>query len=401
MPAYYYEAVYANGEKGDGVVEAASKDEAVAQVRQTYDVVLELREIKGEKTDVLEKYRKINMKAFALVCKQFSIILKAGMPLIQTVSMVAMQTSDKALKRMLKQVAEDIANGWSLSYSFEKRGGSKLPSTFTETVRSGEESGDLVTAFDRMSVYYERMNKTRAKATSAMIYPTFILIVAALVVMVIMTYAIPSFTKTFESMNIELPLPSRIIIAVSNFLQSYFCVILLVVALIVIGVKLYGKTAKGMVLLAKWKLSIPVIGDIASMASASQFAHTMSIMIASGMPILNALRIASRAISNPCVASEIESVIPGVEAGQSLGECMANCKELPNMLVQMTAMGEATGSMEHILEILGEYYDNEVDVKTAKALTLLEPMIICILAVVVVAILLAIYLPMFSMYGSI
>lgn len=400
MPTYRYEALGGDGQRAEGVLEASDSAQAVSLIRQNYDVVLKLDEIAAPRTDPLEKFQKLNLKVFALMCKQFSIVLKAGLPLVQTVDLVASQISDKMLKKLLDEVSQDIANGWSLSYSFSQRGKNRLPVTFIETIRAGEESGDLVRAFERMSTYYDRMTKTRAKATSALIYPAFLTVVAVFVIIIIMTYAVPTFASTFESMDMELPLATRIVIEVSNFFSRYIWVLLCVVAGIIFLIRLYAGTAGGRVRMSQWRLALPILGKITVMTSASQFAHTMAAMLSAGMPILNALDTASRSVSNAHLSAEIQSVIPGVEGGRPLGECMRACKDLPPMLVQMTAMGEATGSLEGTLEIQAEYYDNEVDTLSARALALLEPIIICVMAVFVVIILLSIYLPMFGMYGA-
>jgi type IV pilus assembly protein PilC len=270
-----------------------------------------------------------------------------------------------------------------------------------ETIRSGEESGDLIKSFERLSNYYERMNKTREKATSAMIYPAFVIVVAIVVVAIIMLRAVPSFTSTFSAMGIELPLVTRVLIAVSNFMVKYIWVIVGILAALILAVRVYGHTDQGSEKLARLKLAIPLIGDVNLMEGASQFAHTMTTMLASGMNIIQALDVSARSVSNLCIAREIQSTVSGVEAGHSLGECMAQCEMLPDMLKQMTAVGESTGSLEFTLDVLAEYYDNEVDVKTARALSVLEPTIIIVLAAFVVVILMAVYLPMFSLYDAI
>lgn len=401
MPTYRYEAMGGDGQRAEGVIEASDSAQAVSLVRQSYDVVLKLEEIAVARTDPLEKFQKLNVKVFALMCKQFSIILKAGLPLVQTVDLVASQLSDKMLKKLLNEVSLDIANGWSLSYSFSQRGKGRLPVTFIETIRAGEESGDLVRSFDRMSVYYDRMTKTRAKATSALVYPAFLTVVAVFVILIIMTYAVPTFASTFASMDMELPLPTKIVIAVSNFFSRYIWVLLCVVAGIIFLIRLYAGTAGGRIRMAQFRLTLPILGKLAAMTSASQCAHTMAAMLSAGMPILKALDTASRSVSNAHLSQQIQSTIPGVEGGRPLGECLRACGDLPPMLVQMTAMGEATGSLESTLEIQAEYYDNEVDNLSARALSLLEPIIICVMAIFVVIILLSIYLPMFGMYGAI
>ena len=401
MPTYHYEAQRPGGEKADGVVEAASPGAAVAQIRRTYDVVLSLQEIPARHESSLTRLRKLDLKMFALMCRQFSIILKAGLPLVQTVDLVASQMSDRALRQLLGQVSEDIAGGWSLSSSFSQRGGARLPQAFLETLRSGEESGDLAQAFSRLSAYYERMTKTRAKAVSALVYPAFLSVVAVIVVVIIMAYAVPTFARTFESLNIQLPLSTRAVIAVSDFVTAYGWLLAALIALALLGVRLYARTADGAVRLAKARLALPVLGPLALMTSASQFAHTMSAMLSAGTPILRSLETSARAMGNAHLSKQVRDVLPGVEEGQSLGTCLRRCPDLPPMLVQMTAMGEVTGTLESTLEIQAEYYDSEVETLTARALSLLEPIIICIMAVIVLVILLSIYLPLFTMYGAI
>ena len=402
MPTYKYEGAYASGERVTGVVEAVSQNDAVAQIRQSCEVVLSLKEVpRAAVRDPLERFQKISAKSLALTCQQFAIILKAGLPLVQTVDLVADQCADKALGRLLRQVSEDVSNGWALSYSLEQRGGRKLPVTFRETVRAGEESGDLLSSFRRLSDYFQRMSKTRDSVVSALTYPAFVLVVAVLVVAIIMGYAVPTFTGMFESMSIELPWVTVALIAVSGFFQKYTLVLVGLLALALLLVRLYGATEKGGLTLARAQLNLPILGGIVRMSGASQFSHTMSTLLTAGMPILQAIEVSGRTMSNRFLAGEVLETLPGVEGGRPLGECMRYARELPAMLVQMTAVGEATGSMESTLKVLAEYYDNEVEVRTKQALALLEPAIVVVLAVFVVFILMAVYLPMFSMYTSI
>lgn len=401
MPAYNYKGVYANGQTVTGVVEASSQAEAIVLIRQSCDRVQSIREVRRH-TPVRggSLFKKVDAKSLSLVCRQFAIILKSGMPLVQAVDMAAGQSQDKTLARILRQVSEDVSNGWSLSYSL-RRWNRLLPAAFIETIRSGEESGDLTGAFQRMSDYYARLAKTKSSATSAMIYPMFVLIAAVIVVGVIMVVAVPTLTSTFASMNIALPLPTRILIRASDFLRRYILWLILGVTLAALLLYGYSRTARGRDTFSHLRLRLPVLGRIAVMSGASQFAHTMSAMLAAGTPILQALDVAGRSMTNYCMSREVLDTIPGVEAGKQLGECLARARHMPELLVQMTSVGENTGAMENTLDVLAEYYDNEVDVATTRALSLLEPIIIVLLAVIVVVILLAVYLPLFTMENAI
>lgn len=399
MPTFKYEGAYASGERVTGVVEAVSQSEAVAQIRQNCEIVLSLKEVPKFTTRApMSRLKKITAKSLALTCKQFSIILKSGLPLMQTLELVADQCADKSLQRLLRQVSEDVSNGWPLSYSLENRGGGKLPVTFLETVRAGEDSGDLQAAFERMADYFERMNKTHNSVVSALTYPALVIFVAVIVVGIIMTYAVPAFTGLFADLGADLPWPTRALIAMSEFFQNFGLVLLGLIVLVIFLIRLYGATEKGGPRLAQAQLHIPVIGAVVRMSNASQFAHTMSTLLTAGMPILQAIDASGRTMSNLCMSQEVLATLPGVEGGRPFGECMRNSKEIPPMLVQMTAVGEATGSMEDTLKVLAEYYDNETDLKTKRAISLLEPAIIVALSIFVVFILFSVYLPLFSMY---
>ena len=400
MPFYYYQGAYSNGEKVTGTVEAPTQSDAVVLIRQNCDTILSVKEVHAQqKARDFTPFRKVDPKALSIVCQQFSIILKAGLPLVQAVDLVAGQCQDKVLTKILKQASEDVSNGWSLSYSLQRR--AKLPTAFVETIRSGEETGDLSGAFGRMSTYYARMAKTKSSVSGAMIYPAFVLLAAVVVVIIIMTVAVPTLTRSFADMGADLPLPTRLLINLSTFMQQKILYIILVIAGVVLAVFLWSRTGAGHMALSRLRLRLPVLGRIALMSGASQFAHTMSAMMAAGSPILQSLSVAGRSMSNYCMSHEILSTIPGVESGKSLGECMNQAKHLPKMLIQMTAVGESTGAMESMLQIIAEYYDNEVDTATARALSMLEPIIIAFLAVIVVVLLLAIYMPIFTIENSI
>ncbi|WP_300602819.1 type II secretion system F family protein [uncultured Oscillibacter sp.] len=401
MPTYKYEGAYASGEKVSGVVEAVSRTDAVNQIRQSCEIVLSIKEVpKSAARDPLSRLQKISAKSLSLTCQQFAIILKAGLPLVQTVDLVAGQCPDKNLSALLRQVSEDVSNGWSLSYSLEQRGAKSLPVTFRETVRAGEESGDLQAAFQRMADYFERMNKTRESLLSALTYPVFVIIVAVAVIIIVMNFVIPTFSGMFTGMGVDLPFATRALISLSGFFQKYTLVLIAAIALVILLLRLYGTMEKGGPALARVQLNLPLIGNIVRMTNASQFAHTMSTLLTAGMPILQSIEVAGKTMGNLCMAKDVLDTLPGVEGGRTLGECMGYSKELPPMLVQMTSVGEATGSMESTLEVLAAYYDNETDIQTKLAITLLEPMIIVILSIFVAFILVAVYLPMFSLYAN-
>ena len=402
MPTYRYKAISRDGAAISGVIDAYDEFVAIDTLKESGSIITKISEVK-KLNDGKELFTpvKVTDKTLAMVCSQFSIILTAGLPIVHAVELIAAQTSDKAMQKILKEVASDVAAGHSLAQSFDNKGGKQLPATFIETIRAGEDSGTLDKAFSKLHSYYDKSAKIKAKVVSAMAYPIFLCIVAVIVVAIIMLKAVPVFVGLFEGIGTELPLPTRILISTSNFFTKYFLVILLCAALLVIACKLFGRTENGKRFFAKFALKLPVLGKVNIMKGASQFANTMSTMLGAGLPMVKAVSSTGRALDNYAMGLETLQTVSGIEQGKRLGVCMKSGSFFPALLVEMTAVGEETGSLEATLEVIGRYYDAEVEQQSARALSLLEPAIIVILAVFVVFILLAVYLPLFSMYGSI
>lgn len=397
MANYKYVAYSPNGEKVKGFVEALTKNEAVAKIKDMCPVVEEIKEIQGEV--VKQKIQKVKVKELSLMCERFAIVLNVGLPLVQSVEMMANQTDDKNLKHILEEVHDDVAMGRSLYAAFLLRA-EAFPNTFVESVRAGEETGDLATTFKRLSTYYTNSSKTKQKVTSALTYPAIVIVVAIVVMAIIMVVAIPSFTRAFASLGSDLPAITKFVIWLSDFLIKYGLFIVIVAAAVFIGLKLYSKTEQGEEFFAKTALKLPLISKIVQMSNASEFAQTMSMMVLAGMPIIRGLEIAGRSMGNYVMRRDVLDCVAGIEAGRTMAFCLGQSEYLPKMLIEMTTIGETTGSLEHTLNTVGDYYDNEVQIATGKALSVLEPAIIAVLAVFVVGILLSVYLPMFGMYGS-
>ena len=401
MQTFKYKAVSRDGAKVTGVVEAFDEYAAVAKIKETCSVVTKITEVQSRAQDrEAISFGRISEKALAVMCSQFAIILGAGLPMVRAVELIAAQTSDKALRRILKEAAGDVAAGFGLAQSFETKG-RNLPTTFIETVRSGEESGTLDVSFRRLHTYYDKSDKVRGKVKAAMAYPTFTLCVAAIVVAVIMVVAVPTFTSSFASMGIELPGATKALIAVSGFFTNYWAVIAAVIAGGILAWKLWGRTERGRLWQSRSRLRMPVLGKLNRMKAAGQFANTMSTLLAAGLPMAKAVRVTAKVLDNDWIGSEIAKQLPRLEEGKTLAACLKTADVLPELLVEMTGVGEETGTMESTLDVIGAYYDNETELLSQKALSLLEPIVICILAAVVVFILLSVYLPMFSLYGNI
>lgn len=400
MANFKYKAISTSGEPVNGVIEATDQMTAVAKIKQTCSIIVEIQEVQGPEIDFKPRGKRIDAKLLSLMCDRFAIILGVGLPIVKAVDLLAGQMEDKALQGILKKVSQDVAMGRTLSSSFKAQKG-YFPVTFIESVRSGEESGNLAETFRRMYAYYDKTNKTKQKVISSLTYPAITMVVGIIVMIIIMVVAVPSFTKSFTKMGTELPGITLFVMGMSDFFMSYGIILLFAIAAIILACKLYQQTEKGAELFASMALMVPIVGKIIQLNAASQFAHTMTMMLTSGMPILNCIETAGKSIGNYVMRRDIMAAVSGVEEGKNLSACLEKSKYLPSMLVAMIAMGESTGTLETTLSAVAGFYDNEVDIHTSRAVSVLEPAIIAVLAIFVVVVLFSVYLPMFNMYGSI
>ena len=376
--------------------------DAVDHIKQTCSIVLKLKEIDPGKPGLLNMEiggSKLNSKAFTVMCSQFSIILRAGIPIARTVHLIADKTTDKPLKKMLMKIAKDVEAGRSLAASFAEHGGKLLPTTFIETIRAGEESGNLDRSFDTMYRHYDKQTKMRGKVRGALSYPIFVLIIAVAVVVVLMVKVVPTFTSIFESYGSELPAITRLLIGISNFFRKYTIWMAAFFALLFIVYKLYGNTEKGRLNLARIQLRLPVLGNIAQLNAASQFANTMTTMLASGLSMTKAISITAGVMDNYYTGTEVGKLTGRLEEGYALGASMRDSGCMPDILVDMVAVGEETGEMEKTLDTIALYYDAELEMAIAAALAKLEPTILIFLALVAGFIVIAIYMSIFQMYA--
>ncbi len=401
VQAFKYRAISKDGTRVSGMVEAFDEYAAVTKIKETCSVVTALKEVRETQAENRELARgRVREKPLSMMCSQFSIILGAGLPVVRAVELIAEQTEDRTLKKILLQAAGDVSAGFGLAQSFENKG-KNLPVTFIETVRSGEESGTLESAFGRLHRYYERSANLKGKVQAAMAYPVFTLAVAVTVVAVIMIKAVPTFVSSFKAMNTALPGPTKALIALSNFFTGDWFFIVGVIVGGILAYRLVDHTEKGKLRHHHGKLKIPVLGRLNLMKAASQFANTMTTLLSAGLPMIKALGITAKIMDNAWIGDILSKQLPKLEEGKTLASCLRSAGVFPELLAEMTGVGEETGTLEHTLDVVGAYYNNETELMSQKALNLLEPVVIVLLAVIVVLILLAVYLPMLSLYGGI
>lgn len=402
MATYKYTAISKDGVKVSGVVEGFNEFDAVDRIKQDCDIVLKLTEVEEKKPGLLSMEiggNRLNAKAFSLMCAQFSIILQSGIPIGRTVRLIGDKMTDKKLKGILKKVAEDVEAGRSVVTSFQERGGKLLPAVFIETIRAGEESGNLSKAFETMYQHYDKQVKMRAKVRNALIYPVFVLALAVVVVIVLMVKVVPTFMDIFASYDAELPLITQSLILISNFFRKYIFLIIVVFAAIALIFKLYANTEKGRMNVAKLALKIPVLGNVSLLSAASEFAANLTTLIGAGLQLTRAVSITARVINNYYISQCVGKMTSRLEEGHTLGECMREADCLPDILVDMTAVGEETGELESTLHTVSGYYESELDMAVQDVLKKLEPTLLIGMAVIAGYIVLAVYIAMFQMYS--
>ncbi len=399
MKTFRYKGLSPDGVNTTGVIRAYDEYEAVSQLRENHTIITKIEEIKETKT-FNRTLGGIKEKELALICSQFSIILNTGLPVVRCVEMVASQAKSKQMRADLEKVAEDISAGYSMAQSFEKNM-PKLPATFIETVRAGEQSGTLETCFARLYKFFDKSAKTKAKIVSALTYPAIVICVAIIVFIIIMVVAVPMFTQVFMDLNTELPAITKALIAVSDFLVNDSWILIMVGALIAVGYLLLKRSPEGKQRLAEMGLKASPLRRINSMRNCAQFADTMTTMLTAGLSIPRALEITAAVMPSYIFGEGVRKVLQSVQQGRGVSESMAQVEYFPKMLTEMTGVGEHAGSLEETLNVVGDYYNNEVQLASDRLLAVLEPAITVCLAVFTVILLLAIYLPLFTMYGAI
>ena len=401
MVTYQYRAVTEDGVKTRGVVQAVDEYAAVEKIKATCPIVTKITPVKeGGINDILQMevgHSKINTKALSVMCSQFAIILKSGVSISKCMEMIAEQTQDKRLRKMLFSAADDVAEGNSIAKSFEKNC-KELPITFIETVRAGEHSGTLEHSFETLEKYYEKTYRTSQKVKRAMSYPIFVICVAIVVLIIVMAKVVPSMAETFVDLDGEMPGITKVMIAMSTFFGKYWLYIIGALIALAVALKIIFNTEKGRVFWHKVKLKIPVIGKIALLNGASQYANTMAALMSAGLSVHQSLDITAKVLDNYVLSLETSMMSGRIEEGKQLGECMRQSKYFPKTLIEMCAIGENTGELDETLVTVGSYFDNEAEHATEKAISKLEPTILIVMAIFAGFIVISIYLPMFTMY---
>jgi type IV pilus assembly protein PilC len=387
------------GETIEGVMAADNKDAVYAALRRQQIVPVKIKE-KGKELALPKFGGGVPVKTLSIFTRQLSVMIDAGLPIVQCLEILGGQQENRVMKRVLLDVREDVEAGSSLQDAFKKH-----PKVFDDLycnlVAAGEAGGLLDTILQRLSVYLEKNVKLQAAVKSAMIYPVVVVVVAILIVMIIMWKVIPVFASLFSGLGAKLPLPTRITIAISSFLGHWFIPMLIGGGVIAFAIRSYYATPGGRYNIDKILLRLPVLGLVLRKIAVARFCRTMGTLVSSGVPILEGLAITARTAGNAVIEEAIMKTRKSVEEGKTLSQPLAESQVFPGMVTQMINVGETTGALDAMLSKIADFYEDEVDTAVANLMSLLEPIIIVFLGTTVGGIVISMYMPLFSLIQQI
>lgn len=400
MPVYVWKGRNRSGQAEEGVLTADSKDAAGAILRRQQIQVTSLRE-KERRIPLLPRLGgRVNSKKLSIFTRQFSVMLDAGLPLVQCLEILGGQQDDKVFKSIIESIRSDVESGASLADAMKRHPGA-FDNLYVNMIAAGEAGGILDIILQRLSVYIEKAVKLKSQVKSAMIYPVAVIIIAAGVVFVILWKVIPVFAQLFAGLGAELPLITRVVVAASEFIGAYVIWIFLVLGLIGVAVRQWYKTYRGRRILDDLVLRIPVLGMLLRKIAIARFCRTLSTLTASGVPILDGLEITAKTAGNAIIEDAIMKVRKGVEEGKTISGPLAETKVFPAMVVQMIGVGEQTGALDQMLAKIADFYEEEVDTAVSGLMKLIEPIMIVFLGGTIGTIVAAMYMPMFAIMQQI
>jgi type IV pilus assembly protein PilC len=405
MPTFAYTGRTRTGQTVSGERAADSIDAATAALRREQIQVTKITP-KAAKEEAAKKEKgggkigkKVNAKNLAVFVRQFSVMIDAGLPLVQCLDILGKQEPHKGFSGVILKTREDVESGAALADAMKKH-----PKTFdalySNMIAAGEAGGILDTILKRLATYIEKSVKLKGEVKSAMIYPVAVIVIAALVVGAILWKVIPTFAQLFAGLGAQLPLPTRVVIAASNGIVAYGWILIVALGALGYAFKSYYATENGRHVIDLVMLKLPILGDILKKVAVARFCRTLSTLLASGVPILDGLDITARTSGNAIIEDAILLTRSGIERGETVSGPLRESNVFPSMVVQMINVGETTGALDAMLSKIADFYEEEVDAAVAGLLTLMEPIMIAFLGVVVGGIVIAMYMPIFDLISK-
>lgn len=398
MATFNYKVVDRDGKNKKGTIEASNKDGAEKKLKADGYTIMSLTEQSSPLAGGLFK-KKVKSKDLAVFCKQFSSVIRAGVTIISALELMGDQIENPTLRKAIMDAKTYVEKGGTLSDAM-RINPSVFPPIMINMVSAGEMSGNLEVCLDRLTEHFEKDNALASKIKGAMTYPIVVFIVMIAVVIVVMVMVIPNFTSMFEEMGTDLPLATRIMVALSNFIIHKWWLLIIIVAAIVVGIKAFKKSPVGEQLFANIGLKAPIFGNLNIKSACSRFARTMSTLMASGISMIDAVEQVAKMMDNKIIRDGLLDAKTQVAKGVPLSKPLKDMEMLPPMLSAMTKIGEETGDIEEMLSKVADYYDEEVEAATNALTAAMEPMIMVVLALIVGMIVAAVYGPIMSMYNA-
>ncbi|MGA3176177.1 MAG: type II secretion system F family protein [Candidatus Acidiferrum sp.] len=399
MPVFTYRGTNRAGSSVSGEMTASSKTELQSLLRRQQITPTKMSE-KGKEFNLPTFGGGVNAKELAVFTRQFSVMIDAGLPLVQCLEILASQQENKTFQKVLTGTRSAVEGGSTLSAAM-KQYPKVFDALYSNMVEAGETGGILDTILQRLSTYIEKNVKLQRAVKSAMVYPIGVLTIASGVIILLLWKVVPVFATLFAGMGVDLPLPTKIVIAASHFVGSIFGLLIVVGAVaIIIGLKVWHGTPQGRLAIDTVILKLPVLGILMRKIAVGRFTRTLGTLIASGVPILEGLDITAKTSGNAVVERALNRVRKSLEEGKSLTEPLKESEVFPGMVTQMIAVGEQTGAMDAMLQKIADFYEEEVDAAVKDLLTALEPIMIVFLGGVVGGVVISMYLPLFSLIGK-
>ena len=397
MPIYVWKGVNSYGEKRKGELEAADEAAARAQLRR---LRIENPKIKEKPKDLLENISffqpKVTGKDIVIFTRQLSTMIDAGLPLVQCLQILAKQQSNSTFRRVLQEIQTDVETGTTLADAMRKHP-KIFDKLYTNMIEAGELGGILDTILSRLALFKEKSMGLQKKIKGAMTYPAICLGISVIILVVILVFVIPVFSKMFADFGSALPLPTQIVVNMSDFVKGNFLYIAIGTFLIVFIIKKIYTTEKGRLAIDRFLLHAPVAGDLIRKTSVAKFTRTLSTMLQSGVPILDALQVVAKTSGNKVIERSVYRVSEAIAEGRPIAEPLEETGVFPNMVVQMINVGESVGALDTMLEKIADFYDEEVDQAVENLTAMLEPLMMVFLGGMIGGLVVAMYLPIFKM----
>jgi type IV pilus assembly protein PilC len=398
MPAYVWKGKNRDGKAVSGERVADNKEAVMALLRRDQILVSSVKE-KGKEMALPKLGGGVPAKSLAVFTRQFSVMIDAGLPLVQCLEILGTQQDNKTFAKILQQTRMDVEGGASLADAMRKHP-KAFDDLYVNMIAAGEAGGILDTILKRLATYIEKAVKLRGQVKGAMVYPIAVISIAGIVIAVIMWKVIPTFASMFEGLGAQLPLPTRIVIAISNWFVRLLPFLVIGLILAVIAFRRYYATYGGRRVIDRIVLKMPIFGVLMQKIAVARFCRTLATLVSSGVPILDGLEITARTSGNAIIEDAIMAVRKGVEGGLTIAQPLKDSGVFPPMVVQMIGVGEQTGALDAMLSKIADFYEEEVDQAVANLLTLMEPVMILFLGTTVGGIVIAMYLPLFDLISK-